>query len=435
MTAITLDSVTKVYDGGVLAVSDLSLDIADGELMVLLGPSGCGKSTVLRMIAGLEELTSGELWFGDVRATDLPPKSRGVAMVFQSGALYPNRTVRGNITFPLMMTREDPAEANAKAAELARVLGIEQTLDRMPRTLSGGQRQRVAIGRAIIRQPSVFLMDEPLSNLDATMRTELRHEVGAMARDLGVTTVYVTHDQVEALALADRIAILRDGQLEDVGTPAQVFDDPATAFVAGFLGMPRINLLAATVQVTADRQVLFELGNQTLALSPDDPRAGPLSRHGGLQVVLGVRSDALAPVSPDGGTNRLSGRLRTLEYHGNQWIAYIESGFEVVNPDAIGPERPGRVNGTPAPRSRSHRASHAGPRRQPLAARFRSALGRAEHVRPEPAASGTHRRADLVLQIDAHQGWETGQPVHLGVDLSRVHFFDQNGWRLDPVTR
>ena len=428
MTAITLDSVTKVYADTVLAVSNLSLQVADGELMVLLGPSGCGKSTVLRMIAGLEQLTEGDLWFDDLLASDLPPKQRGVAMVFQNGALYPNRTVRGNIMFPLKMVGENPDVASAKAAEMARVLGIEKTLERMPWTLSGGQRQRVAIGRAIIRQPSVFLMDEPLSNLDATMRTELRHEIGAMSRDLGVTTVYVTHDQIEALALADRIAIMREGRLEDVGTPAQVFDDPATAFVAGFLGTPRINLLAATVQVAPERRVLLHLGDQTLALPPDDHRAAALAEHNGERVVLGVRSDALSPATDDGRANRLTGRLRTLEYHGHQWVAYIETGLDAVNPDAIGLER----HSLPANRHGLHRG---GRRRHRLRKRVHKLLGRTAPVQPAPAAAGIHRRSDLVLEVDGRVDWQTGTPVHLHVDLSRVHLFDQHGHRLDPVSR
>ncbi len=437
MTAIKLDCVTKVYRGGYLAVSDLSLNVADGEFMVLLGPSGCGKSTVLRMIAGLEEVTSGDLWFGDRLAYDMSPKDRGVAMVFQDGGLYPHRTVRENMTFPLKLAGESPAEASAKAAELARVLGIEQTLDRLPRTLSGGQRQRVGIGRAFIREPSVFLMDEPLSNLDATMRTELRHEIGAMVR--GLTTVYVTHDQVEALALADRIAIMRAGQIEDVGTPSQVYDDPATAFVAGFLGSPRINLLAATVRIGAEGRVVLDFGNQTLALPRHDHRAEPLAAHADLPVVVGVRSDALMPTADTGSAGQLKGRLRTLEYHGHQWIAYVQTGIEVVNPDTIGLDRRSRAQGTPVARRGSHRAGSRTIRtaegRAALLARARLLLGGAEPAPLEPAQPGTHRRADLTVQVDAAHGSRPGDPVHVAVDPSRIHIFDQRGRRVDPVTR
>ncbi len=428
---------TKVYNGGYLAVSDLSLDVADGEFMVLLGPSGCGKSTVLRMIAGLEEVTSGDVWFGNRLADALTPKERGVAMVFQNGGLYPNRTVRENITFPLKLARENPAEANAKAVELARVLGIEQTLDRLPRTLSGGQRQRVGLGRAFIRQPSVFLMDEPLSNLDATMRTELRHEIGAMVR--GYTTVYVTHDQIEALALADRIAIMRAGQVEDVGTPAQVYDDPATAFVAGFLGTPRINLLAATVRVTAGRGLVLDFGTQSLVLPARDHRNAPLAEYVDRPVVVGIRSDALTPDDGARDGSGLTGRLRTLEYHGHQWIAYLQSGIEVVNPDTIGLDRRGRAHGTAVARRGSHRAGARTPHtvdgRSTLVARIRALLGRAEPPHVEPAQSGTHRRADIVVQVDANLGRRSGEPVQLAVDLARIHIFDQHGRRVDPVTR
>ncbi|MFC7587074.1 ABC transporter ATP-binding protein [Nonomuraea antimicrobica] len=248
MSSVVLDKVTKVYPGDYLAVDRLSLHADDGEFLVLLGPSGCGKSTLLRMIAGLEEITEGDLWLDGEMANHLPPRDRDVAMVFQNGALYPHRTVRGNIAFPLEIAKSDPALVQERVTELSKALHIDETLDRKPGTLSGGQRQRVAMGRAIVRQPKLFLMDEPLSNLDAGMRTELRMEISALVRSLGVTTIYVTHDQVEALTLADRIAILNRGVLQDVGTPAQIYNDPATAFVAAFLNSQQLNLLAAGVR-------------------------------------------------------------------------------------------------------------------------------------------------------------------------------------------
>ncbi|GAB3936842.1 ABC transporter ATP-binding protein [Kribbella albertanoniae] len=427
MSSIRLDSISKSYDGEHFAVNKFSLSVADGEFMVLLGPSGCGKSTVLRMMAGLEEITAGELYFNEVFANYIGARDRGVAMVFQSGALYPNRTVRGNITFPLQMAGEKPEEANEKAHQLAGVLGIQQTLDRLPQTLSGGQRQRVAIGRAIVRQPSAFLMDEPLSNLDAAMRTELRQEIGAMTRDLGITTVYVTHDQVEALTLADRIAVMRDGRLEDVGTPAEVFDDPATAFVAGFLGTPRINLLSSSVRAEGGRVSLVLGGGQALHLDPDDRRTTLLLRRGGEEIVIGVRSDALT-LDGEAQPNRVSGRLRTLEYHGHQWIAYVETGIEMVNPDLVGRLKPERIS-THSRRSFWRRAARATKRSGILHRRdqTRAAL-------PETSAP-THRRADLVVELHSSTPHVPGDQVSFAVDMTRVYLFDRHGHRIDRVAR
>ncbi|GAA3085570.1 multiple sugar transport system ATP-binding protein [Kribbella aluminosa] len=428
MTGIRLDAVSKVYGGRHLAVDNVSLDVPAGEVMVLLGPSGCGKTTLLRMIAGLEELTGGDLWLGGSCATDLSPKDRGVAMVFQNGALYPNRTARENIMFPLRMAGEDVAEARTKAAGLAKILGIDKTLDRLPGTLSGGQRQRVAIGRAIVRQPRIFLMDEPLSNLDATMRTELRQEIGAMVRDLNVTTVYVTHDQIEALTLADRIAVMRDGRIEDVGTPTQVFNNPATAFTAGFLGAPRINLMSATIQVTAHHRVSLDLGAQTISLPPTDRRSMILSRHDGVHVIVGARSDAFTPTVERGDSDQLLGTLRTLEFHGNQWIAFVDCGVEMLNPDLVGPRT--------RPPHDVTQTRHAAPRRSTLTSLARLLLRRPPATESaDSTATPTHRRADLVIEVDPNPALETGTKVHLGVDPAKLHIFDQYGHRVDRVTR
>ncbi|MET7283381.1 ABC transporter ATP-binding protein [Kribbella sp. NPDC005582] len=427
MSSIRLEEITKSYDGEHLAVSKFSLNVADGEFMVLLGPSGCGKSTVLRMMAGLEEITAGSLYFDEVFANRISARERGVAMVFQSGALYPNRTVRGNITFPLQMAGEKPEEANEKAHQLAGVLGIQQTLDRLPQTLSGGQRQRVAIGRAIVRSPSAFLMDEPLSNLDAAMRTELRQEIGAMTRDMGITTVYVTHDQVEALTLADRIAVMRDGRLEDVGTPAEVFDDPATAFVAGFLGTPRINLLSSSVRADGGRVSLVLGGGQALHLDPDDRRTTLLLRRGGEEIIIGIRSDALT-LDGEAQPNRVSGKLRTLEYHGHQWIAYVETGIDMVNPDLIGRHRPERL---------SHHSRRSIWRRAARATKRSGILHRKELSRramPE-TSTPTHRRADLVVELHSSTPHVPGDQVSFAVDMSRVYLFDRHGQRIDRVAR
>ncbi|SEG10843.1 multiple sugar transport system ATP-binding protein [Thermomonospora echinospora] len=425
MSAVVLDSVSKVYPGGQRAVADLSLEIADGEFFVLLGPSGCGKSTTLRMVAGLEEITTGGLWLDGRLANELTPRERNVAMVFQNGALYPHRTVRDNIGFPLEIARADQAEASARVVEMARALGIDPTLDRLPGTLSGGQRQRVAMGRAIIREPAVFLMDEPLSNLDAALRTDLRVEIGGLVRGLGVTTLYVTHDQVEALTLADRIAVLRDGFLEDVGTPPQIYESPATAFVAGFLGAPQINLLAAVPEAVPGEGVVLHLGTQRLVIPWTDPRAEHVAGHHAATVILGIRSDALRPTGDPHLGPVLSGGIRTLEYHGHEWLAHIDAGVTVVDAAEVGR----RVRPEPAAAGRSSGG---------MAGRALSLLrgGRREAAGPEPAPHvGSHRRAELLARLHSRDGYGQGSHVHLAVDLERVLIFGRDGHRVDPVLR
>ena len=251
MASVSFTDLRKSY-GDVEVIKGVSLQVEDGEFLVLVGPSGCGKSTMLRTVAGLEQLTSGELRIGDRLVNDVAPRDRGVAMVFQSYALYPHMTVRDNMSFGLRIRKAPAAEIEARIADAARLLDIEPYLERLPKHLSGGQRQRVAIGRAIVRQPDVFLFDEPLSNLDAALRTQMRVELKKLHRDLATTMIYVTHDQVEAMTLADRIVILRDGLLQQVGTPSQVFDTPANRFVASFIGSPSMNFLPAPSDAPAD---------------------------------------------------------------------------------------------------------------------------------------------------------------------------------------
>jgi multiple sugar transport system ATP-binding protein len=248
MAEIVLDHISKRFDDGYEAVKDMNLDIKDGEFMILVGPSGCGKSTALRMIAGLEDITEGELRIGDQVVNDLAPRDRDIAMVFQSYALYPHMSVRENMAFPLKLAGVDDAEINQKVEEAARILDLEQHLDRKPANLSGGQRQRVAMGRAIVRDPRAFLMDEPLSNLDAKLRVQMRTEVAKLQNDLGTTTVYVTHDQTEAMTLGDRVAVMRTGVLQQVGEPGELYEQPANIFVAGFIGSPAMNFLPAYVE-------------------------------------------------------------------------------------------------------------------------------------------------------------------------------------------
>jgi multiple sugar transport system ATP-binding protein len=288
---IRLEKVTKRFRGGVVAAHDVDLDVRPGEFMVLVGPSGCGKSTLLRMIAGLEEVTAGRIYIGDADITDRLPQERDVAMVFQSYALYPRMSVRRNLGFGLRMRRTAKVERERRVAEVADILGLEHLLDRRPGALSGGQRQRVAMGRAIVREPQAFLMDEPLSNLDAKLRVSMRSQLSMLHQRLGTTTVYVTHDQVEAMTLGQRVAVLRDGVLQQCDTPQALFRHPVNLFVAAFIGSPSMNFVAATV---AEGVVRF--GNSWIPLPP-----GVLSRLGrDRQVILGIRPTGFTPVAGDG---------------------------------------------------------------------------------------------------------------------------------------
>jgi multiple sugar transport system ATP-binding protein len=257
MSEIVLDGVTKVFDDGYEAVKDMNLDIADGEFMILVGPSGCGKSTALRMIAGLEDISSGELRIGDQVMNDRSPKDRDIAMVFQNYALYPHMTVRENMGFALSLAKVDKDEIKQKVEEAAEKLDLVKHLDRKPANLSGGQRQRVAMGRAIVRDPKVFLMDEPLSNLDAKLRVQMRTEVARLQSDLGTTMVYVTHDQTEAMTLGDRVAVMRAGVLQQVGSPEELYERPKNLFVAGFIGSPAMNFMVAEI---ADGKIRLPIG-------------------------------------------------------------------------------------------------------------------------------------------------------------------------------
>jgi len=294
MAELTLANVGKVYGDGTRAVTDLSIDVSDGELMVFVGPSGCGKSTALRMVAGLESITEGEVRIGDRVVNDLPPRDRDVAMVFQSYALYPHMTVRENIGFSLRLRKVPKDELNRRVEEAAELLGLSEHLDRKPRNLSGGQRQRVAMGRVIVRQPQAFLMDEPLSNLDAKLRVQMRAEISRLQRDLKVTTIYVTHDQTEAMTLGDRVAVLRAGELQQLAPPQVLYDRPANLFVAGFIGSPAMNALEGTLQRDATGGYIVELGTRCLAIPPAalDARPG-LAAMTGKPIVVGIRPEDL----------------------------------------------------------------------------------------------------------------------------------------------
>lgn len=291
MASVTFDNATRLYPGGTRpAVDKLNLEVADGEFLVLVGPSGCGKSTSLRMLAGLEEVNSGRILIGDRDVTDVPPKDRDIAMVFQNYALYPHMTVAENMGFALKIAGVGKEERAARVLEAAKLLDLEEYLTRKPKALSGGQRQRVAMGRAIVRQPQVFLMDEPLSNLDAKLRVQTRTQIASLQRRLGVTTVYVTHDQTEALTMGDRIAVLKDGLLQQVGTPRDLYEKPNNVFVAGFIGSPAMNLFPAHL---AEGGVQF--GDTVVGIEADT-----LGKAHGTDVTIGVRPEDIQ-VAPENG--------------------------------------------------------------------------------------------------------------------------------------
>ena len=292
MANVSLRHVYKIYDGGVTAVTDFNLEIADKEYIILVGPSGCGKSTALRMIAGLEDISKGELYIGDTLANDVAPKDRDIAMVFQNYALYPHMTVYDNMSFGLKLRKVPKPEIDKLVHEAAKILGIEQLLDRKPKALSGGQRQRVAMGRAIVRNPKVFLMDEPLSNLDAKLRVQMRIEIQKIHQRLETTIIYVTHDQTEAMTLGTRIVVLKDGIIQQVDTPQNLYDKPCNVFVAGFMGSPQMNLINAKV-VQSGEDVVLMFGGNTIKLP--EGKAQKLIEAGYVDttVIMGIRPEDL----------------------------------------------------------------------------------------------------------------------------------------------
>jgi multiple sugar transport system ATP-binding protein len=288
---IALEQLTKVYPDGTKAVDELDLDVEDGEFVVLVGPSGCGKTTALRMVAGLEEITEGRVRIGERVVNDLPPKNRDIAMVFQSYALYPHMSARDNMAFGLKMRHETKGLIERRVQGAARLLGLAEALEKKPRTLSGGQRQRVAMGRSIVREPQAFLMDEPLSNLDAKLRVQMRAEISRLQRDLEVTTIYVTHDQVEAMTMGDRVAVMHDGVLQQVDRPQALYDRPANLFVAGFIGSPAMNMVVAELE-RADGGYAVRLGENRLAFGDEAAAGHPgLADRVGKRVVVGIRPE------------------------------------------------------------------------------------------------------------------------------------------------
>ncbi|GAB2930072.1 ABC transporter ATP-binding protein [Micromonospora polyrhachis] len=431
VATVALKDVTKVFPDGTVAVDNISLDVNDGEFMVLLGPSGCGKSTVLRMVAGLEQPSSGVILLDNELVNDLSPRDRRIAMVFQDFALYPHMTVGENIAFPLRLSGVEEAIRTERVADVANALGIGDVLGRKPGQLSGGQRQRVAMGRAIIRRPNLFLMDEPLSNLDSGLRAELRAEISGLVRELGVTTIYVTHDQAEALTMADRVAIMRKGVLQDVGTPTQVYGRPATLYVAAFLGNPRMNLLEASVYVHLDRHVALHLGDQVLRLPWEDIRARAVARYHGERIVVGMRAEALAPVAPDASGEVLRGRIRYLEHHGHESLAFVDIGATAIVVDELGGQAAGRARRS-AGSGRFSRAVQRfiGRAAVPTAENEDSTGGIRTGVLSDPGRH--HRRpAELAVRLAPYPGVSAGHPLAISVRMDAVHFFDDRGDRID----
>ncbi|MFI7602705.1 ABC transporter ATP-binding protein [Actinoplanes sp. NPDC049681] len=428
MSTVALKDVTKVWPDGTVAVDRVSLDVQDGEFMVLLGPSGCGKSTILRMIAGLEDPTAGAILLNGEPVMDLAPRDRRIAMVFQDFALYPHMTVGDNIGFPLKLSGVEPGPRVERIGDVASALGIGDVLARKPGQLSGGQRQRVAMGRAIVRRPGLFLMDEPLSNLDSGLRAELRAEITSLTRELGVTTMYVTHDQAEALTMADRVAIIRRGVLQDLGTPTEVYGRPATLYVAAFLGSPRMNLLEASVYVHLDRYIALNLGEQALYLPWNDIRARAISHYHGERIVIGMRAEALTPVAPDAPGDVLQGRIRYLEHHGHESLAFLDIGATAIVVDELGK---GVTDAAPS----GGALRRFGGALQRLAGRGDRAVLEREEAEKDSVLSdpGRHHRrpAELAVRLAPYPAVSPGHPLAISVRMDALHFFDERGDRID----
>ncbi|MEV1285641.1 ABC transporter ATP-binding protein [Micromonospora sp. NPDC049679] len=438
MVAIATDRLTKVFHDGTVAVDDVSIEVRSGEFMVLLGPTGCGKSTILRLVAGLEEATSGHVLLDGVVADRVSARERRVAMVFQDYPLYPHLTVAQNIGFPLRAAHEPPVDVAGRVAEVAEHLGITELLRRLPGHLSGGQRQRVAMARAIIRRPRAFLLDEPLSNVDAGLRAELRADVATLARRLAVTTLYVTHDQSEALAMADRVAILRRGRLEQSGPPAQVYADPTTVFVAAFLGTPRTSLLQAAVYADSGRVVL-DLGPQVIELPRDDPRLASLARWHTDRVTVALRADALTPVADATPGPLLRGAVRMVENLGHEALVHLATGMLPTSGAETRLELP-----DPA-RHLSQVLAEEPPSGQPLRHTLARMIPRQRQDEPpatartefgfypayDPALPGEPPAAgEIVVRVPAPALPREGEQMTLAVDLDRMLLFDRTGARI-----
>jgi multiple sugar transport system ATP-binding protein len=388
---VTFSDVAKVFPDGTRAVTDLTLDAQDGEFMVLVGPSGCGKTTALRMVAGLEEISEGEIRIGDRVVNEIAPRDRDIAMVFQSYALYPHLTVYDNIAFSLRLRREKKAEIDKRVKEAARILDLEALLERKPRALSGGQRQRVAMGRAIVRQPAAFLMDEPLSNLDAKLRVQMRAEISKLQRNIGVTTIYVTHDQVEAMTMGDRVAVMRKGQLQQVAAPQELYDRPLNLFVGGFIGSPAMNLVEGKI-VRENGGLVAALGDARLKLGDENLASRPaLKSFEGKPLVVGIRPEHLEDASiahEDTSDRRLTGHVELREALGSELMVHLA----IDAPPALTEEV-------------QELAEDAG-------------------TTAEELQGGDKLRAVVIGRFDADSKVQEGQDAEIAVDTRALHFFD-----------
>jgi multiple sugar transport system ATP-binding protein len=388
MARIVLDDVWKVFPGGTEAVRSLSLDIADGEFVVLVGPSGCGKTTALRMIAGLETITRGKITIGDRVVNDVPPKERDIAMVFQNYALYPHMTVFDNMAFGLKLQKVPKDEIARRVGEAAKILGLQELLDRKPAALSGGQRQRVAMGRAIVRHPHAFLMDEPLSNLDAKLRVQTRAEISRLQHELGVTTIYVTHDQTEAMTMGDRVAVMRKGELQQVDNPQTLYERPVNIFVAGFIGSPAMNLVDAHLH-SVDGGMEVEVGGFRLPVPADVLAGRPALRdYADRLVVLGIRPEDMedaALVSDAPPERRIRSTVELREALGSDVLVHVPIDAKAAATEDV----------------------------KELAADIDAAA---------PSANGA--RATLVARLNPRTVAQEGDTIELVVDTHRLHFFD-----------
>jgi multiple sugar transport system ATP-binding protein len=390
VASVTFEHVAKVYDGGVRAVNDLNLDIADGEFMVLVGPSGCGKTTALRMLAGLETISEGAVRIGERVVNYVPSRDRDIAMVFQSYALYPHLSVYENIAFGLRVKKVPKPEIDKRVKDAARTLGLESLLGRKPRALSGGQRQRVAMGRAIVRHPQAFLMDEPLSNLDAKLRVQTRAEIARLQQELEVTTIYVTHDQVEAMTMGDRVAVMRRGELQQVAPTQELYDRPLNLFVAGFIGSPSMNLIEATMGRAGER-VTATIGSDTIVLDEEALDAHPAIRgFDGRMVVVGIRPESLddaAIVTDAPADRRLRGKVVLTEALGSEILVHVTIDAKAALTEELR-ELEEDVDGTP----------------------------------PELEEPGS---TVVVCRFNPRSRVQVGDMVEIAVDTRSLHFFDQ----------
>ena len=391
MAEVTFSDVAKVFPDGTRAVTDLTLDAQDGEFMVLVGPSGCGKTTALRMVAGLEEISEGEIRIGDQVVNEIAPRDRDIAMVFQSYALYPHLTVYDNIAFSLRLRKERKAEIDKRVKEAARILDLEALLERKPRALSCGQSQRVAMGRAIVRQPAAFLMDEPLSNLDAKLRVQMRAEISKLQRNIGVTTIYVTHDQVEAMTMGDRVAVMRKGQLQQVADPQELYDRPLNLFVGGFIGSPAMNLVEGKI-VRENGGLVAALGDARLKLDDENLASRPaLKSFEDKPLVVGIRPEHLEDASiahEDSSDRRLTGHVELREALGSELMVHLA----IDAPPALTEEV-------------QELAEDAG-------------------TTAEDMQGGDKNRAVVIGRFDADSKVQEGQDAEIAVDTRALHFFD-----------